>query len=163
MELHLLNLDHLIAVALLAEFFGGGELVEFHAVALGALDLLLVVVNLVACGIPYLFPLGVLGSVAFEADFGVDHGVLRYVRGGSYNAGEEEAHAFSWGEFVADMAGLGMHGAGSPGLVGLLHEVAGGAELRVVLGVLVAGVGGNREAEDGDGEDDGPACSWYSA
>lgn len=136
---HLARFVMVVAVAFVARLLWGFEDVELEPMAAYTLRLLLLRedVNLVTCGVRHLEPLGVIACVTVLAGLVLDHRqfgdrirVLEYYL-------PDVVKALDNVRLVAVMAVEVVHCAGVPGLIGVAHEVAGGAELWVVLRVII--------------------------
>lgn len=126
-------------MAFLACLFRRLEDVEPEAVTVDAIRGLrpLVKVDLMALSIHDLQPLGIVASVTMLAKLVIDFSDFSYLLGILRQDFNDVSETLDHIGFVALVAIQFVHGTLIPGLVSGVHQVAGGAELWIVLGVIV--------------------------
>lgn len=105
--------------------------------ALGAGNILLLRVDLMACRIGYLVPLRVTAFMAFLARIIINKSMLADPLRLIQRELDELFSSLYHIGFMAGMAGYIAVLAGAPAVPGFLHSVTGAAEVRVILHVVV--------------------------
>lgn len=136
-----------LIVAFHADLLRGREDVEAQAMAFDAVRRLISLkeVDLVTRRVQDLPPATVVARVAFLTELVVDLGDLGHVLGVLRQHLDDVAEALDHVALMAFVAVQVVHGADIPRLVRGVHQVAGRAELRVMLRVVVDEIGGYRD------------------
>lgn len=126
-------------MAFLAHLFGGLEDVETKAMTVDAIRRLrpLEKVDLMALSVHNLDPLRIVASMTMLTKLVIDFSGFSDLLGILCQDFNDVTETLDHIGFVALMAIQVMHSALIPGLVSGVHQVTGGAELWIVLGVIV--------------------------